>query len=645
MTVLNNEQKRIISDSQGVKLVISGPGTGKTTTVTHFLANILARKKAKPEQVLAVTFTVKAAREMEERVRELTGQNPDVFTIHSFARRVVSSYPPPGYTSDFLIIDDKQQWRLLRQLIKRQSLDIHPQAAKEILGLARNTRDELLLEKHKLSPLYKSYMQALKQNNAMDFDALLTWSVWVLNNNSAAWKDYSTKYRYLLVDEFQDTSRLQYALLLPLARATGNLLCVGDYDQSIYGFRGADVSLILNLEKDFPNLSTHYLKQNYRSTKAIVQAANALIAKNQKRRPKPHLTDRPQGDAVIRRSFADQHREMEFVASTITKCKNMGAAWSDFAVLYRMHTLGILLTQVLTEKQIPYRVVGDTDYFDLPEIKNILCFFRLKEKPDNPEAAGDALSVLSNLEHSSPRRKLALIMELLAPMQDLVEIYRAILKQTGMMQQLQRNTSQRGIKAVENVEELETVLNEFSGKGIESFLQFTRQARSAQDQDAVNLLTIHAAKGLEYDTVFVVGVDDEMLPHSQNKKPDEIEEERRLFYVAITRAKNQLYLTYPRKRRVKERQLKLRPSRFLAEALDSQQKTQVQPASLPSFIKKTSDYRAEAEASRKENPQGPWLDSSGNRWGICKHCSQFTRDWWSLDGETNVCQCNDCRYK
>lgn len=642
MFTLNQEQKQIVADTQGAKLVISGPGTGKTTTVTHFLAGLLDTGKAMPDQILAVTFTVKAAREMKTRVRELTGQMPDVSTIHSFARSVLCAYPPPGYNPDFVILDEKQEWRLIKGLLVRMELDMHPQTVREALSLARNTRDTSMLAKHNLTELYKAYMQELKARNAMDFDALLNWSVWTFENNSAALEYYCGKYRYILVDEFQDTSKLQYSLLLPLARATGNLLCVGDYDQSIYRFRGADVNLILNLEKDFPGLTTHYLKQNYRSTKRIVKAANNLIVNNRNRRPKSHLTQRPEGDMVIRKSCSDPNGEAEHVAKEILAARKCSDAdWSDFAVLYRINSLSIPLTKVLTAQKIPYRIVGDQDYFDLPEIKNMLCFFRLIQEPDNPEVRRDATSVLHNLGQA--RNSLAGIMDKLSVKQELEEIYNTILTETRMLAELKRNTSQQGLRALENVEALASVLVDFQGNGLKEFLEFTEQARSDTTNNAVNLLTIHKAKGLEFDTVFVIGVDDTMIPYYQSENMEEIEEERRMLYVAITRAKNTLHLTFPRKRPGKGKYFMTEPSRFLAElGLEEPKQAKVITGNIAALAR--PDYRAEAEDSRKANPQGPWKDSSGNRWGICKTCGTFTRDWWRLDGATNICDCNDCKY-
>lgn len=642
---LNREQQEIIAATEGVKLVVSGPGTGKTTTITHFLAKLLATGKARPEQILAVTFTNKAAREMRNRVKELTGVTPDVFTIHSFARRVLVSFPPPGYTSGFSMLENETP--LIKNLLKRTNPNMHPQEAKEIMTLARNSRDNALLTKHNLVQFYNLYMQQLKRSNMMDFDGLLTWCVSTFEKNPLALQEFSKKYRYLLVDEFQDTSRLQYALLLPLAKATGNLLCVGDYDQSIYSFRGADVNLILNLERDFPNLATHYLKENYRCTKKIVRAANALIVNNKKRLPKPHLTNRPQGEPITRKGFANVFQEAEYVAQEIATGKKTGTTWADFAVLYRVNNQNIPLAKILSEKSIPFQVVGDEDYFDLKEIKNILCFYKLILNPKDQEAQAEVLNVLGNLGHK--RVNLGEVVEALAKGKNLIGIYTAILEDTGMKLHLASNNSQAGLKALENVLELESILADFGDKGIEPFLEFTRIARSSDSDDAVNLLTIHKAKGLEFDTVFIIGVDEDMIPYYQNQSGEGLEEERRMFYVAITRAKNRVHLTYPRERQLQRKKAKTSPSRFLGELRLEQERfiptSVANVRNVAAAVHHQPDYKAEALSSRKANPQGPWRDSSGNRWGICKRCSQFTRDWWSLDGATNMCECNDCKFK
>lgn len=646
MLTLNQEQKRIVEDTEGVKLVISGPGTGKTTTITHFLANLLATDKARSEEILAVTFTVKAAREMRERVRVLTGEKPDVSTIHSFARRILCTFPPKGFTADFSIIDEKHEWRLIQQLLAAAKLDIHPQAVKELLTLARNTRDNSILERNKLTGLYNAYMQELKRNNSMDFDALLTWAAWTFENNPDALEFYRNKYNYILIDEFQDTSQIQYALLRPLV--TDNLLCVGDFDQSIYGFRGADVNIILHLEQDYSGLATHFLQENYRCTKTIVRAASVLIANNKKRQPKPHLTNRPEGKGIICKPCADPYAEAGYIAKEIHgAAQDEDVKWASFAVLYRNNILSVPIARALSKKKIPFQIVGDKDFFDLPEIKNILCFFRLLAQPDDQEAKGDAISVLSNLGVRASRAKLPSLLEYLVRQGDLVSIYTAILEQTGMMKELERNTSQSGLKALENVKELENILTDMRNKKPVDFLLVTEEARSSDNADAVNLLTIHKAKGLEFDTVFIIGLDDDTLPYFQNQNREAIEEERRLLYVALTRAKNRLYLTYPRQKTVKDVKIRLSPSRFIRELKLEVKSTPpvIVKGNISAAFQGRPDYQAEAEASRKENPQGPWRDSTGNRWGICKRCSKFTRNWWSLDGDTNMCECNDCRYK
>jgi len=643
---LNPQQQKIVEDTQGIKLVVSGPGTGKTTTVTHYLAQILRSGKALPQQILAVTFTVKAAAEMRNRVRNLTGSTPDVSTIHAFALKVLREHPPKGFTKDFIVLRDEDA--LINKTMAKYSLKLNPQEVKEKMALARNTRNRSLLGPG-LSEFYDLYMKALTQNNTLDFDALLSWCLWTFENNSSVLEQYSKQYHYLLVDEFQDTSTLQYELLKPLAQACGNMLCVGDYDQSIYGFRGADVNIMLNLATDFPKLKTYYLEENYRCTKAIVESANNLIQNNKQRLPKPHWSSRINGQPVFRRSFLNAEKEAEFVVNRIRSGKKDGN-WSDFAVLYRIHNLSAVIIKKLVHENIPYQVVGDKDYFDLQEIKNILFFFRLMANPNSEELNSETASFLRQLGIANPRQVLEDLLAQLFSLTDFVEIYHEILNSTGYLVHLERNQSQQGLQRLEDVKELESFLAGFKGSRLNEFVEFVDRAHTTKNRDAVNLVTIHSAKGMEFDTVFVVGVDDGTLPHFSARGREDTEEERRMLYVAITRAKNGLYVTYPKARVSQGKRYNLRPSRFLKE-LDSAEDLDVSKSKPPVFIpvalpnmKTTESLRAEAEAARTANPAGPWLDSSGNRWAVCMHCSTLTRDWWSLDGNTNICKCNNCKY-
>ena len=648
---LNAQQLKITEQTEGAKLVIAGPGTGKTTTVCHFLAKIISNG-APPDQILAVTFTVKAAREMKSRVYKLSGQDPHVDTIHAFALQVLRKYPPPGFTEDFTVLSQDDEFKLLKHAIVRCKLSTHPQEIREKMSIARNTRNRAVLDAS-LSGFYDSYMTELKRRNAMDFDAMLTWCLWTFENNPLALKDFSDKYKFLLVDEFQDTSKLQYDILRLLAQTWGNILCVGDYDQSIYSFRGADVSIILNMENDFPNLQTFYLEQNYRCTKTIVSAANALISKNVRRKPKPHWTENDQGEQILQKVFSTAAEEANFVAETIADLHARGADLGDFAVLYRVHTQGLEITKSLVDKGLSYKIIGDKDYFDLQEIKNLLYFFKLAANPNDQDLMAQGLRFLGRIGAQKPKQVMEQLLAELVVQGDPVEMLQIIMEGTGYIKFLEKNTSQSGILALDNVKEMESVLAGFRDKGLAEFLAFTDRAHGVAEQDAINLLSIHASKGLEFPTVFVIGLNEGTLPHFKAQDPDEVEEERRMLYVAISRASQQLFITYPQERLAHGKSKSLRKSRFIGELYLTRANNISYPkkdleASGPILrysLNSKEVLKAEAETQRKANPPGPWRDSSGNRWGVCQSCGEFTKDWWSFDGKTNKCKCNDCRYR
>lgn len=634
---LNTQQQEIIQNTQGTKLVIAGPGTGKTTTISHYLAKILKEQKAAPQEILAVTFTVKAARELRERVYKLTGQTPVAGTIHAFALSLLRKNPPPGYNPDFRVLEPEEEYRFIRQALSRCNLKNHPQEAKEKLTLSRNTRERAELDAS-LPGFYLAYMKELQRANAMDFDALLTRAVHTLENTPD-----QAQYKYILVDEFQDTTRLQYDLIKPLAETSGNLLCVGDYDQSIYMFRGSDISIILNLQRDFPKLKTYFLEENYRCSQQIVAAANALIAHNSYRKQKPHWTKNPAREMVTLRRFPTAKDEAHSVAKTIATLKAQGHPLSEIAVLYRVHTHNLELVRTLAEAEIPYQVIGDKDFFDLPEIKAITNLFRLAASP-GPQEAREAIAALTRMGARATRDSLAQLQPELkgSPL----EIYHKILTLTGYIAHLEANQSQQGLKRLENVQELESFLTEFQDRPLQEFLDLTDLLHGDKDKDAVNLVTIHSAKGLEFDTVFIIGLDDGTLPHFLAKESGEIEEERRMLYVALTRARARLNLSYPKERTVQGKTIELKESRFINELDLTRANAYTAPKVIPiPFNPRKEQLKQEALTSKNQNPQGPWKDSTGNRWGICSACGEFTRDWWTLDGKTNSCHCNACKYK
>jgi len=564
--MLNPEQQNIVGSTEGIRLVVSGPGTGKTTTVTHFLVEIINQKKALPEEILAVTFTNKAADEMKKRVKEMTGENPYVSTIHYFAARVMREFPARGYRPEFTILDDKEQFRLIAGMTNRLGLEKHPHEVSEKLTLARNLRDWSILKQEGLEDFYQKYLNRLRQQQYIDFDGLLTWCLDTFNKNPEALRSFYHRFKYVLVDEFQDISPLQYAIIKLLVDEQGNLLCVGDFDQGIYSFRGADINIMLNLKQDFPTLNTYYLERNYRSTQKIVRAANQLIRYNVKREDKPHWTEREEGEDIEVKPFRNAGEEARYIASRIKKETKKGKNMGDFAVIYRINTLSQNLESTFSAEGIPYLVMGGPGFFQRAEIQDVLSFFKLIVDPADNFSIKRAESVLTKVNGGS--LKLSELINNLSSRPTLLEMYRVLMYMTGHLNYLKKDKSAIGERKADNVAYLEDVIEGFSKKSncLHEFLMFVEGTGPAREYyDSVKLLTIHSVKGLEFDTVFLVGATEDMLPHYRSTTPEELEEERRLFYVAVTRAKNRLLITYPESKKRRNNSRKERPSPFIDE--------------------------------------------------------------------------------
>lgn len=596
---LNPEQRRVMQHTNGVILVVSGPGTGKTTTIQHYITELITNKKIKPEEILAVTFTNKAADEMKERVKKLTGIQPYISTLHAFAASVLRKFPPKGYGRDFQIADDRTQFLLTLKLIKMLGINEHPRYILERLTLARNLRDKKILQEDNLEEFYRLYMKELMVEGLMDYDGLLTWCYFVFENNPSALGFFQERFKHVVVDEFQDISPIQYLLLRHLVQKQRNLLAVGDFDQSIYKFRGADVNIMLNLQKDFRELKTLFLERNYRSTSHIIQSANRLIKNNSRRKDKPLWTENKQGEKPQILKVLDGYQEAEEIAKIIKDGVKKGGKFADYAILYRIHILSRPFEEVFSTWQIPYQIVGGVGYYQRVEIQNIIAFFKLIREPENSEALqkvmlflaqckgiktkfvdrknidGLSLSMLGQFATEDYIRDLPRQISQCAEKKKLEEIYDLVLGFTGYLDFLSKDKSTEGEKRLENVEELRSVLYFFdkNEKTLDDFLAFVETTGAEKDvEDAVKLMTVHAAKGLEFDTVFVVGAEKGMFPYYNNNENDEdIEEERRLFYVAVTRPKNTLYITYPLKRTLKGKEINLQPSPFINE-MESQPK-------------------------------------------------------------------------
>lgn len=567
---LNERQREIISNPTGVKLIISGPGTGKTATLINYISEVIRSGLAKPEQILAVTFTNRAAEEMKERVAKVIEEKVYISTLHSFATQVLRRYPPRGFKSNFKIIDEPRQYAIINQTAKELGLQDHPAFIIEKLTLASNLRDRTMLAALNFEDLYKKYASYKKRNNLFDYDDLLVWCAYTFENNPQALLYYQKLFTYILVDEYQDINPVQHTILKLMACYHNDFVAVGDFDQSIYGFRGADVNIMLNFKRDFPDCQTYYLEQNYRSTRNIIAAANNLIKHNKNRKDRHLFTLLGTGTAPITQSFSEEGREASQVASIIKEGVEQGKKYCDYAVLYRINVLSRSYEEVFISLGIPYQVLGGPGFFQRNEIQNILSFFRLRQDSENQKALDRAVRMLADMNKAKEYSNLITsLTEALTKINNLEEIYDVILQQTGYLDYLKQNKSTSGLRRVENVEEFRSTLVKYgsSGKSIDDFLIFIDQLYHEKGLDAVKLMTCHAAKGTEFDTVFIVAAEEGMFPHYNSETVDQFEEERRLFYVSVTRAKNHLYIYHTTSRMIKGKVIRVSPSPYIRELL------------------------------------------------------------------------------
>ena len=485
---------------------------------------------------------------MHKRIIQMTGKKPNISTIHSFAANFIREYPPDGFTNNFHIVEERQQYNIVKNLVKKYKIDKHPRYIIEKLTLIRNLRDSGLLKQEGLEKFYKDYFNHLKSNNSIDFDGLLSLCLVTLENNQNALKSYKLKFKYILVDEFQDISPIQYKILRLLAGGYNNLFCVGDFDQSIYRFRGADVNIMLNLEKDFHDVKRYYLEQNYRSTKQIVKAANNLISYNINRQDKPHWSDNYEGDAPSIIKCKNVNSEASLIASKIKEEVKKGKNYESFAILFRINALSQAIEIALSNQNIPYQIIGGVGYFQRREIQDIICFLKLAENPDDTEAYSRAKLVLSNVSPDFKETFLNDLLDNLKKQVQLQDAYKLLMQETGYLDYLKLDISSEGERRIENVESLDMLIDRFpnTSNSLSEFLRYIEKTNvDIDNDDSVKLLTFHSAKGLEFDTVFIFGATKGLIPHYKAELPQAVEEERRMLYVAITRASNKLFITYP----------------------------------------------------------------------------------------------------
>lgn len=629
---LNEEQRRAVVDTEGALLVLAGAGSGKTRVLTTRVAYLVKNMNVDPYNILAITFTNKAAGEMKQRVANMLGESCEVWisTFHSMCAQILfRECERIGYGKNFSIYAEAECARVLKRIMKSPSdadneknaklFDTYYGHIKRIKSFNHDPKEyaeacigESKIKKETLR-LFDLYQAELKNNNAMDFDDLLINTVKLFDENPDVLERYQRRFRYIHVDEFQDTNKIQYRLVRQLAKGYGNIFVVGDEDQSIYGWRGAEISNILDFKKDFPDAKVYKLEQNYRSTAHILNAANRVIANNKKRFDKVLKTTKEGGKRVEVFNAYNDREEVDYVMRNINDLVTLaGYNYGDIAILMRANSLSRQFEEALTLYNMPYRVYGGIRFYERKEIKELLCYLRIAINPfDNESAAriinvprrgiGDTtvqkliecagangthlFDVVKNIENvdglnAGTKQKIAgfrnLWLSLIdaAGKSDAVAFSEYVLKASGLFDMYKADEAEPD--RVENLKEFVSAVNLFRkdnpGKTIEDFLRMVAlisDADEIDDSNSVTLATIHAVKGLEFPVVFIVALEENIFPssHAVIESDDNIEEERRLMYVAITRAKERLYVSSSRCRfRFKQRQNNLR-SRFVQELI------------------------------------------------------------------------------
>lgn len=627
LSQLNPQQRIAVEITDGPVLVLAGAGSGKTRVITFRIAHLISSGHTGAENILAVTFTNKAAAQMKDRVVALLGEGhaggwPHISTFHSFCVRVLRhDITPLGYSRDFSIYDDDDQQRVVKACIRDLALEEHftsPRTALSQISRAKNRatspqemyRHASDLETEKLASVYDLYEKKLRQSNALDFDDLLLKAVELFDTVPEALEWYNRHFTHILVDEYQDTNNVQYRLIRQLSRAHSNIFVVGDEDQSIYSWRGADIQNILRFERDFPQAKVIRLEQNYRSTQVILDAASAVVGHNTERLGKNLWSDRSEGRRVSLYAAATGEEEAVFVADHLTTALAHHPE-ATVGVLYRTNAQSRLLEEAMRRAGIRYRVVGGTRFYARAEVKDVLAYARLAVNPDddaaflriiNTPVRGLGSTSVATLQSFAAEKKTTLwqavgaaLEQRLYParahtalqafgalMQRLMDdragmrigdFFRAILDQTGYIKQLETQNTPEASSRIENLQELVNAAID-ADKREETLAAFLDVAALASDTDEldenarVTLMTLHTAKGLEFSTVFLVGLEEGLFPHKLSLLNNaSIEEERRLCYVGMTRARDRLIISWSANRRAfsDEMDRRSRPSRFLAE--------------------------------------------------------------------------------
>ena len=637
LTGMNDRQAEAVQTTEGPLLIMAGAGSGKTRVLTHRIAYLIDEKLVNPWNILAITFTNKAAREMKERAYTLNPATEDclIATFHSMCVRILRREADHiGYNRNFTIVDPGEQRTLMKRILKTLNLDPKKWNERAILGTISNAKNDLIDEvayaalagdmyTEIVAKCYEMYQKELRQSEAMDFDDLIMLTLRLFDKNPDVLTYYQQRYQYIHVDEYQDTNHAQYQLVKLLSSRFKNICVVGDADQSIYGWRGADMQNILDFEKDYPEAKVVLLEENYRSTKTILQAANDVIKNNRNRRPKNLWTQNADGENIVYYRANDEQDEALFVAKTIDELSSTSDyVYRDFAVLYRTNAQSRNIEEALLKANIPYTMVGGTKFYSRKEIRDVISYLNLiANTSDNisfervvnePKrgvgpgtvekirnfAAGQEMSLLdasSQIMLSPVKGKAAqavfdfanLILNLREQLDELTvtEVVELVLEKTGYTEQLAAQATLESQARIENIEEFLSVTKNFDENpendteetGLDRLSRFLNDLALIADTDdgdqessEVTLMTLHAAKGLEFPVVFIIGMEENVFPLSRvAEDEDELEEERRLAYVGITRAEKVLFLTNANSRLLYGKTNYNRPTRFLNEISSS----------------------------------------------------------------------------
>lgn len=632
-TGMNKEQEQAVKTTEGPLLIMAGAGSGKTRVLTHRIAYLVLEKGVYPSKILAITFTNKAGREMRERINSLLGDGIGeqmwVSTFHSMCVRILRrNIDRIGFSKNFSILDTTDQLSVVKNIFKEQNIDVKKFEPRAVLGAISSAKNECItaeqfrancspsnLYEKVVADVYEAYEKRLRRNQSLDFDDLIMTTITLFQRVPDVLEYYQNKFQYIHVDEYQDTNKSQYLLVKLLAEKFGNICVVGDSDQSIYRWRGADIHNILSFEQDYPNAKVIMLEQNYRSTKRILQAANDVIENNVTRYPKKLRTDNAEGDRITIYKAYNEQEEAQFVVQTIQQLvKKENRLFDDFAILYRTNAQSRVLEEVLVKSNMAYQIVGGTKFYDRKEIKDLLAYLRLIANNDDdislrriinePKRSIGATSLerMASFADAQNRSIFDAMQEVffmgLAPKAtkaieqfqvmienftkqqqflSVTELVEQVIEKSGYRAMLQNERTIEAQSRLENIEEFLSVTKAFEKRSEDkTLLAFLTDLALIADIDALDqtdtskgniiLMTMHAAKGLEFPVVFIVGAEEGIFPHSRSlAEPEEMEEERRLAYVGITRAEEKLYLTCAQSRTLFGRSSFNMPSRFLQE--------------------------------------------------------------------------------